>query len=984
MRRLPLLAGLGCLGGLLIACYGSVLFRDHLFAYRDAAHFYYPLYFRVQQEWAAGRIPLWEPEENAGMPLLGNPSAAVLYPGKLLFAIAPSFAWGVRLYTVAHTLLAVAGMFVLMRSWRVSRAGSGIAALAYGFGSPILFQYCNIIFLVGAAWLPLGLRAADRWLRLGRCWALGELALVLALQTMGGDPQAAYVLGVCAGGYAIGLHWSRRPERSRWPVWAIAIVMALGVVAWSAIVLYAAYRFPQLRPERPGNKPPPLPLPWMPYVRWTIRLVWAVGLGMLAVSWFRRPGRRALPTMLLGLLAAAGLSAAVMAVQLVPVLEFTSQSARAAGQGPHEIYPFSVEPVRVAELAFPGVFGSSFHGNSLWLNLIPPAHSPDLWVPSLYLGGMTLVLALSAAGFRGGPPWRAWLTAMALACLLAALGQFGSPIWLARNFPGMAEVFGRHDVRTDTAIRLDKYLRDGDGGFYWLLATVLPGFQEFRYPSKLLTFTCLGLAGLAGLGWDRVAAGDRRRAVGIATALLVVGAAGLAFAMVGRDRIFAFFDSSPMAGQLGPLGPFDPEGAWRDLVAALGQGMVILLLALVLFRLAGPRPVLAGTLAVVLLSVDLAVANADQILTVPRSMFETPPELLKIIERAERDKPTPGGLYRVHRMPIWEPYIWRETPSTERYRDFVRWERKTLQPKYGIPYGLCYTFTEGTAELYDYMFFFSIFEGVHSPEIGEKFLGDPSEKVIAHARRGYDLWNTRYFILPFVRANDEHRSILSFLFESELLAPDESRFAGSENHKALEDWQKSEDWQVRRNPKAYPRAWVVHQVKIQSPISGLRRQDRALRMEEILYEDDPLWHVEGRVVYDPKTLAWVETDDPAELARFQVPRPFDPDEIPRITRYEPQRVEISVDLKIPGLVILADVYYPGWKLTIDGKPATIYRTNRMMRGAAVEAGKHTLVYTFEPGSFRVGAMLTMIGLFALGALGLWSVRRPVVPILAMG
>src|SRR4051794_6440494 len=82
---------LGCLLALVMACYGDALLRDRQFAYRDAAHFYYPLYQRVQQEWEAGRWPLWEAEENSGMPLLGNPTAAVLYPGKLIYAASPSY-----------------------------------------------------------------------------------------------------------------------------------------------------------------------------------------------------------------------------------------------------------------------------------------------------------------------------------------------------------------------------------------------------------------------------------------------------------------------------------------------------------------------------------------------------------------------------------------------------------------------------------------------------------------------------------------------------------------------------------------------------------------------------------------------------------------------------------------------------------------------------------------------------------------------------
>jgi uncharacterized membrane protein YfhO len=79
-------------------------------------------------------------------------------------------------------------------------------------------------------------------------------------------------------------------------------------------------------------------------------------------------------------------------------------------------------------------------------------------------------------------------------------------------------------------------------------------------------------------------------------------------------------------------------------------------------------------------------------------------------------------------------------------------------------------------------------------------------------------------------------------------------------------------------------------------------------------------------------------------------------------------VELTATLDWPGLVILAETYYPGWHLTIDGQPAPIFRANRMMRGAAVPAGQHTLVYTYEPASFRIGAIISTAGLIALVAL----------------
>ena len=194
---------LTCFGALFLTCYAPALFLDRQFGFRDSAHYYYPLNERVQKEWDQGRWPLWEPEENSGMPLMGNPTAAVLYPGKAVFAVLP-YAWGARIYIVAHSALAFFGMLALMRGWGTTWFGSGLGALAYAFGAPILFQYCNVIYLVGAAWLPLGVYAVDRWVRLGRRWGLLALAVVLSMQVLGGDPQSAKLLGQAGIGYAAG------------------------------------------------------------------------------------------------------------------------------------------------------------------------------------------------------------------------------------------------------------------------------------------------------------------------------------------------------------------------------------------------------------------------------------------------------------------------------------------------------------------------------------------------------------------------------------------------------------------------------------------------------------------------------------------------------------------------------------------------------------------------------------------------------------
>ena len=58
MRRLfPLILIPACFATLFLTCYAPALFGDRQFGYRDAAHYYYPLYQRVQEEWDAGRWP---------------------------------------------------------------------------------------------------------------------------------------------------------------------------------------------------------------------------------------------------------------------------------------------------------------------------------------------------------------------------------------------------------------------------------------------------------------------------------------------------------------------------------------------------------------------------------------------------------------------------------------------------------------------------------------------------------------------------------------------------------------------------------------------------------------------------------------------------------------------------------------------------------------------------------------------------------------
>ena len=943
MRRIAPLLGPACALILLFVCFRAVLFGGQQFAYRDAAHFYYPLYLRVQQEWNAGRWPLWDPAQNAGMPLLGMPMAAVLYPGKIVYAIFP-YPWATRLYTIAHVVIAWAGMFALARGWRQSHTAASLAAMAYAFGAPVLFQYANIIFLVGAAWVPWGFLALELLLHQKRRWGFLGLAIVLSLQVLGGDPEAAYLTVLCGGGYALVLAAGDRIKLG-WRWWWCGII----VFIWVAVTLSAAYAVPRTALLR-----------WLPPGGIVRALAWGL-LGLWVFwRWRQCPRDARLAPMLAMLAGGCVLAVLLTAAQLLPILEYTGNTLRAADDRPGRIYGFCVEPYRTIEAVWPNAFGKAWPVNRSWIQALPPADERMLWTPSLYLGGLTLVLALGAFGFRGGPPWRPWLSLVAAVAVAASFGMFGGPLWLVRWLPRVAALLGPHDPLKGLD-RVDPYLHDGAGSVYGLLAALLPGFDLFRYPGKLFTFAAVALAALAGEGWDRLVAGQSRAPRYASSAALAATLVALVLVLAARAPIVGWLSRQlPAEAEFGPV---DPRRAIHSTVGALVHGGVVFAAGLGLAALAPRRPRLFGLVAVVVMAVDLGVANTPLVWTAPQSDFETPSRAAEGIASAERDDPSPGP-FRVHRLEMLFPSGFHQRDSPQRLREVITWKRDALDPLFGLPLGLEHTIIQSTFEIDDYVQFFGSRLITPRDAVGVA-TGPP---MYSFPRRGFDLWNSRYVVAP-VAANGWLGKEAGF---KRIVPPDEL----VQDAERARRWIHEKNWQLLRNRDAFPRAWLVHLVRVRKPIRGRTDPEHLELMKDLVYQADPFLRDPDRPLYDPRVLAFVETDQPQSLAGYVSRTTVSSAESVAITHYEPQRVELVANLEHPGLVILADIDYPGWYLTIDGVPAPIYRTNRLMRGAAVKAGRHTLVYTYNPASFRIGGALSIAGLLVLAALVPWA-RAPI-------
>jgi hypothetical protein len=91
-----------------------------------------------------------------------------------------------------------------------------------------------------------------------------------------------------------------------------------------------------------------------------------------------------------------------------------------------------------------------------------------------------------------------------------------------------------------------------------------------------------------------------------------------------------------------------------------------------------------------------------------------------------------------------------------------------------------------------------------------------------------------------------------------------------------------------------------------------------------------------------------------------------------ITAWRPDRVRIRAEASGSALVVLVDTYDPGWRVTIDGQPATARRVNLAFRGVEVSAGRHEVEWVYRPTSVLAGLLVSGLGLAA--AIGLIARR----------
>ena len=177
------------------------------------------------------------------------------------------------------------------------------------------------------------------------------------------------------------------------------------------------------------------------------------------------------------------------------------------------------------------------------------------------------------------------------------------------------------------------------------------------------------------------------------------------------------------------------------------------------------------------------------------------------------------------------------------------------------------------------------------------------------------------------------------------------------------------DTLILQNTRAQPRAWLVTEAEAVDADEALRRirgesqhefDPQRTALLEVRPEELPA--LPGQ----PSTAA---TDEPAQAAA-QTTTPL----TARVVSYEATRLTVETDAPTPSVLVVSELFYPGWEARVDGAARPILLTDYLLRGVALPAGRHKVEMRYVAPAARKGAVVSALTLALLAGLGLYARR----------
>jgi len=207
--------------------------------------------------------------------------------------------------------------------------------------------------------------------------------------------------------------------------------------------------------------------------------------------------------------------------------------------------------------------------------------------------------------------------------------------------------------------------------------------------------------------------------------------------------------------------------------------------------------------------------------------------------------------------------------------------------------------------------------------------------VLGMRDRRLDMLNAKYFVVS-------EWDPLHLEFR---LHPDRFRFIFS-----------SENTEVFENLRVLPAAFLV-------PASGIEVMAR--EEQELARVMDPAFDPERSVVV-PEGFSTVPTNFPSVRPGLE--------KVEWVSRGTDD-FQLKVDAVRKSVLLISQIYYPGWNAYVDGAEVAVFRANYALSAINLSPGSHDIRFSFEPVTFRVGLVLSALALMVIAIIALFFSGR---------
>ena len=893
---------------LFVGCFWELLFLNRNVWFRDVGHFYHPLFQLIQQIWSEGKLPLWNPYENCGSPIIAQSTSSVFYPLKLIFFLPLAFDTNFKMFILIHFVIAAVGVLRLCRTLEQSWLAAFVAALSFAFSQGYMFQYCNLPFLCSAAWLPFGIEIGYRLVNEPKMSRVVGLAAILAIMVLCGDPQMGYHIGMLLFSLVVIKTWKREGRdtesegKSNRPRF----------VRLTAVLLFAACLA--------GGLSAIQILPTMQFSRNIVRSESDVPRNVWQVPGFFRSSNELVPRPDTG----------------KPPNWYDAILSDPPPPAKHDlqIYSFSILPFRVSEFMLPNPGGRRIGNQPRFWTWLGENHI-QLWSPSIYFGLLPFLLAVTGLVNWRSSQVRIWLTFSAVIFLLGSFGEFGIG-WLWNE---------QDSLRGRLASRV--------GSVYWFFVVFLPAYDIFRFPAKLWIISNLSFSILAGFALDDVFCNEknRRRLLVLVQFSMVVGLVGTV--VTGLGALLTSPESVVQEVNVGQV--------WWDLFYSFLQLLTVSSIAWFLFvrklEILEQKAWYRALAILLLVAVDLTVANGWSVRSAPIASWQNEPLLKKLAdELPQRPEfaqmptrlhvmefiPSPqGDQHEHHRMAIinnklfsmlnlpWKiqkivnPTATMKDARRAVYFDSLPFpgENITVQPRRAYDLWGSQAFVVG-----------------NWPENSELAQGQGNDLSNVGLQRKWD-----------DVAFDPSNPIATVMPRGEYLplALDSAELVGIG------------PFEARVNTDVVPPVRILRNVEMRPQISRQDRKDWMPIMTSVVFPVEKFRDLRKvAIVEDPE----IPVDTPAEI-RSLSPNEKTEDSI-SVQEYDYDRMVVQADLGAPGLLVVAETFDEDWTVDVqtDDNPAVagqVLRTNFAMRGVLLDKGSHRLEFRYQPNAFWRGCWISI-------------------------